>query len=90
LDDLTDIYNRFEAGQEDGDLWFIRRLNAGLLGCAWTIENGKRYCITWKDGKMIKTLDPEPALNLRAGASFSAASHWFCTSRFTSAQHHRP
>lgn len=65
IDDLTDIYNRFEAGELDA-VWFIRRLNCALLGCAWMTENGKRYCISWKDGKIIKHLDEEPTLNLRA------------------------
>src|SRR5271167_4712538 len=65
LNDLTDIYNRFEAGELDG-IWFIRRLSAAVLGVTWmTDTDGKRYCVGWKDGKLIKTLDNPPALDLR-------------------------
>jgi len=64
LDDLTDIYNRFEAGELDG-VWFIRRLMVAVLGVTWMTENGKRYSIGWKDGKLIKTLDEPPTLDIR-------------------------
>ena len=64
LDDLTDIYNRFEAGELDA-LWFIRRLNAAVLGCAWyTDEKGKRYRIWWENGKLIRKRE-EVTINLR-------------------------
>jgi hypothetical protein len=66
LVDLTDIYNRFEAGELD-DIWFIRRLNVALLGVTWmTDTDGKRYSIGWKDGKMIKCLDESSKIDLRA------------------------
>lgn len=60
LNDLTDIYNKFEAGEMEG-IWFIRRLHAATLGVTWmTDTDGKRYSIGWVDGKLIKTLEPEP------------------------------
>jgi hypothetical protein len=66
IDDLTDIYNRCEAGELD-DIWFIRRLSAAQLGVTWmTDTDGKRYSISWKDGKMIKCLDESPTIDLRA------------------------
>src|SRR5271166_2073219 len=74
LTDLTDIYNRFEAGELKA-VWFIRRLTAAVLGVTWMTENGKRYCIGWKDGKLIKTLDELPRLELRAAHAHLCQQH---------------